>query len=128
MASTKNTKKTWLKKVNIPIYDGDLWITVGESVSDACKFANIKCDEPDAFVAGCFRDGGGRYALVFSRNNLKHSVIAHECLHATFRISERGGWGHNAQTIEPFSYLHEWITSEVYKALQKHEEAILCEK
>lgn len=122
----KNTKKkSWLKKAKIPLYGGSIWVGVGDSVRDVCIDHRIAGADPERLAAGCFRDNEGRFALIFERKSLTHPIIAHECVHASFRISEYFSWRHTNDTVEPFAVLHEWITNFVYKALKKNNEVII---
>ncbi len=45
------------------------------------------------------------------------SVLAHECLHATFECLRRSGVKHCWKTEEAFCYLHSWMVKQCLSAI-----------
>lgn len=58
--------------------------------------------------------------LFFRKKGLSHGEIAHEILHATAWILDKRGLRFDAENLEGYTYLLEWITEWVYGHLGKH--------
>jgi len=46
-----------------------------------------------------------------------HSILAHEVLHATFRIIRQTGAQLSSKSEETYCYLHQWIIRKIYRHL-----------
>lgn len=54
------------------------------------------------------------------KSHLFYAELAHEIMHAVFRVMENVGVGYNKESEEAFTYLHTYYMYELLKKLKKN--------
>ena len=104
--------------ITVPIYGTKLALLVvpDKVLKDvADKFPGPPC--PVACGA-CTVNNADGIAMIFGRELLSHSYVAHEAKHAADFIMERVGCKPCKATREPYAYLQEWIVKWIGRKLR----------
>lgn len=104
------------RKINIPIYDVDLYIIVSDNIYEEREnLANIFGEPPEKdYIGCCSYNDSGEYALFFDVHQITHKIIAHEIFHLTHRITERRYGDFCEKYHEVFADLCGYLTEQVY--------------
>jgi len=113
-----------LKKVQIPIYRGNLVIIFSD---DASKIKSHIDDFDGEDVYGhaiyTMYKNSESFVLILNFHNksckMKHGVITHEAVHISSFIAESRGFQPDFNNDEPVAYLAEFVTNEVYKFMKQ---------
>lgn len=118
-------RKSFRRILDVPLYNSTLVLSISDDILAARRRENkLLGEQPNLEdFEGC----GG--LTCYSYNNagvfllyryLQHEPIAHELLHATFRILSAVGVQYTPDNPEPFSYLngflHKWTYQQLHKA------------
>ena len=110
--------------IEVPLYGARVVL----SVSDDVQAARAKEDEmlgkaPEeiwlARCGGLCSWWGLDFGLFFDRDTITHGALAHEIFHATHRILETVGVHFSSDNHEPFTYLCQNLTEQIYWRLHK---------
>lgn len=68
---------------------------------------------------GMFVDKGEQLYIILDSNSIRPSLVAHECLHATFHILRYVEIPLTKESEEAYTYFHMYLIDECYKIIQK---------
>lgn len=106
------------RKINIPIYDHfDLTIVVTNKFLKTAK--KLSKGEVNTNYEGVFftvKDELDLY-VVFDKQYLKPSIVAHECLHVAIHILNDVGIKICSESEEAFTYLQAYLINKVYEII-----------
>jgi hypothetical protein len=106
------------KRITIPVYGFRLRIIFSNDVAKLNKH-NLNGGEDNVFAH--VLDNTLPIVLVLNfwdKTKMNHGVIAHECVHIAHEVFRNIGQSltyHN----EPYAYLIEWLTNQVYDFMKK---------
>lgn len=121
--------------VDIPIYDIDLVVMVGDDIPALKKQLEelvkedlrYKLDElwnqHDISLKGYYTHNDPLKVIYMSETEDYHefiSVLSHEILHAVFNIAKYVGLKYSDKSEEAYTYLTGYITREIYKQLDEY--------
>jgi len=113
-------------KVEVPIYDTELWIIIDEEASRRRdEMRNLFGEQTllGGWAALCsYDERTGTVALFFYPDRMKRGMIAHEVFHATANILRYAGVRFEPNNHEAHAYLCGWITEQVYEAWDNETE------
>lgn len=112
-------KKGW--SFDVPIYGGSFRLFVGSDSAD--KYYGTSTGGGEGFSAYVTTmedsDGYQEVVMVFSTiGDFAHDTLAHECLHAAWRILEIHGVHVDRSNHEALAYLLGWMYAKVEPVLQ----------
>ena len=118
---------TFIRKINIPIYDAQLWVCVfpdGEFATESAKAHKrlLKGDCEVSEFEGCgamHAWRGKKHLLLFCKGNLNADHVSHELFHLTHRIMEYRNFNFGPDHHEQGAYLIGWLTGKVTDLLFK---------
>jgi hypothetical protein len=105
-------------KLNIPIYDADVWVLVDPDIHEARKTLNRDLgtsEAPEICTAWCDYQPG-LFAICFSTDNIGLGTLSHELYHLTRRILK---WT-SVKDEEAGALLYEYLAKLVFKKLRAH--------
>lgn len=111
------------KIIKVPIYNDKVAIVFSNDKDTVQKY--IKPDLGELYAYTVFGNLGEHKCTFLILNfdydfcKITHGVIAHECLHVVSEILSSSGVKFDPDNEEPFTYLLEYITNEVYKYMSK---------
>lgn len=107
----------------VPLYGGWLHLVLGRD-PEAIKKGRRAFDKTFGADANTIPDwdgsgamcscGNGEVGMFFHRKHLKPGVIAHEVAHACARVLQNAGVQYDADNLEAYTYLVEWMTDWVW--------------
>lgn len=111
------------KRIQIPIYDVEIEVVLTSSVKDAIKDPKRvkrigEYEDPGEGTLAVVLKEGAYFSMVFDRNSISHSLIAHEALHAVAGILHRAGIKIKDGN-EPYAYLMGYVVNIVTNQLLK---------
>ena len=113
-------------KTKLPLFGGILHIFVADnigSVFDLFEARGSLFEPPHDMMGACaYSDHNGNFGLVFKNDSLAHDVIAHEIFHVAVLALDFYGLKCDSHNHETYAYMAGWITSFVYKFLEKNFE------
>ena len=108
------------KKINIPIYFGQIIIIQKKKLSDIPKKWSIDFDF-HGYAATCYtkntKDGCLRIVMAFM-NPTTAEIIAHESYHAVNYLFSRSGIKHDPNNDEHGAFILGWIVNQCHKYLK----------
>lgn len=124
-----------MEKINIPIYEHDVLISVDEtddelyeqvkhSFKSRDEFDNSWINFESSNARTICHDRDGYCIIRFKKEPLKHSLIAHEAFHATHFILDRVGIRLSDDSDEAFAYLLGYIIENIYLCLDRKQYAV----
>lgn len=118
-----NTEHTAL----VPIYRVGLTVCITDDINAARKARDATFGEweHDPHIGALTSFEWPDAALFFKRGETTHGDIGHEVFHLACRImDEIGASCHHDTSEEPYAYLIDWLTTEVYSAFMGAGEEI----
>lgn len=108
------------------VYEVTLMVGVADEVADircsrVCKrfFKDYKGPTGMEDAAACTYYLRSRIAIIYGKQGLTRSTVAHEIFHATHRAADWAGVEINHVNSEAFAHLNGYITKLVYQDLKK---------
>jgi hypothetical protein len=123
----------YIKEKEIPLYRGKLVIVLTNSVSEVKKI-NPTYSHDFVYASTFFGNWKGMqgFFVIFNFDHKNYAVyngtITHEALHCANFIGEARGIVNDGVNDEPFAYLAEWITDEIYKFINKYNVKVMLKK
>lgn len=114
-------------EIDVPIYRGVLVVIVSNSIKLVNEeIEGIEWREKEVYAHTLLSnwEGNNGYVVILnpdcSVRKMTHGVIAHEAVHVAQFIFENHGVRHDFDNPEPFNYLVEWVTDEIYRYIKGH--------
>lgn len=107
----KSSKKLLKAKINVPIYDDDVYLFYGDMV-DLTKYLNLAEEYNDA-AGMCGSNKAGQLFVAVDIANNKRSIIAHELFHLVMLVLGRSGVKIDMDNNEAGAYLYGWLYERV---------------
>ena len=112
----------------VPFYGAKLVVWIVEDQTSLLQ--SLGCDDlfveescaSTSIVKGGRRDKYSSFiTVVFEHRTLGHGVIAHELFHVRNMIMDVAGCVDDKNHNEPHAYLAQWLTSWLYRQIDRHE-------
>lgn len=123
-------KKYKQTAIRVPLYLSKVFINVSDDINFFYQKKWTKMFGPFDATGCCgltSRNQYNQFCIHLERKYLSHQVIAHEVFHLTCRIMESAGIELDENNHEPYTYLHAFLSNEVYRILDKWDEKIKIE-
>lgn len=121
----RDITKIFVENIHIEVYHTWLNIYVGDSVYD-CLFHTDLLDGTTKEIwnntSAVFwtNDKHNAWFIAFDKTKINHGTIAHECLHATFRILKKKGIIYTDESEEAFAYLLDFLVTKTTEHLKQY--------
>ena len=125
MRKPKKLSEVFVDNIYIDLYHTWLNIYYGEDVYNCLYFADKSIDVIEEHWVNTdavfwVHQKNNMWFIAFNKNKISNGTIAHECLHATFRILQRKGIMYSEETEEAYAYMIDFLVSKVTIILKEY--------